>query len=174
MKTIRLFSIALIFIFSSGCINKEITGALNPKFKNYKLTNIIVFVENKADIAEELQSEIINEFNKRGIKAVGVINPHLFSSTDFNFFMHTLRPHRDKDYLFVVYEGAESTPAAFGSENNYGPNFKVRIGNFSGEKIWEANTELSAQGSKFISENKTVHETKNAIIQALRKDNLIP
>lgn len=174
MKIIGLFGIALIFIFSSGCTNEKITGVLNPKFNSYKLNNVIVFVENKAEIAEELQSEIINEFNKRGIKAAGVINPHLFSSTDFNFFMHTLRPHRDKDYLFVIYEDAEPTPTAFGSVKNYGTNFKVRIGNFSGEKIWEANTDPSAQGSKFISENKTAHEINNAIIQALKKDNLIP
>lgn len=174
MKKTNLFGLALILILSSGCTNGKITGVLNPKFDGYKLSNVIVFVENNAETAEALQSEIVNELNKRGVKATGVINPHLFSSKDINFFMHTLRPHRDKDYLFVIYADAESTPTAFGFARNYGTNFKVGVGNFSGEKIWDANTETPAKGNTFTSDNKTTHETKSAIVQALQKDNLIP
>ncbi len=195
MKQINHFAIVAICISISGCNTTKGIGHLNPEFNGHQLNNIAVYVDNQGEMAETLESGIVNELTNRGVKAVSVGNLSRFAKSNDDF-VSRVWGLGVKEILVVVYSDSEGSATAgyqtFGTANTYGntTNFnmtstpmvgfyrtmmaKASIYNAKGDKIWEADTERSAQGLAFIGDNLTISETESAIIQSLHKDHLIP
>ncbi|GAA0583173.1 hypothetical protein ACFQH5_17985 [Halomonas salifodinae] len=186
--------ISLIFIFIYGCNTTAGRGYVNPEFSDYKLTSVAVYVDNRGDVGELLELGLVNELRRRGVNAVSVRDIARFSNSQEEF-VEKVWGLGVSEVVSVVMADSQGSSTygyqSFGSAYSTGSyttaNFTTTpmrtfhrsmlttasVFDRQGNKVWEGDTERSAQGLVFIGDRLTVSETTSALIDALSESGLI-
>lgn len=168
---------------------------MNPEFKGHRLAITAVYIDNLGEIGDALEESVVEQLKARGVEAKSVRTFARFAK-DNNDFVKKVWALGVNDVLVIAMTDSRGTVLAgyqsWGQATTTGSatNLTVtttpvgyvrrtmlttsRIFNRSGDKLWEATTERTADGLAFTTDGRTLSETTNALLQALEKDGLVP
>lgn len=197
MGSLRYF-LPLCAVLLAACNTTKGIGYRNPEVPDYQLSKTAVYVDNRGEVAVELEKRLVDALQKRKVTAFSTSTLARFTKDKHEFkakvldlgvnevLIVVLRDSRGADVIGYQSWGS-GTVSSYGSTASVSthtstvPTIRpyrdlftlLSVYSRDDKKVWEGQTQRSAGGLLFIGDDLTISETARATIEALEADGLI-